>query len=177
MELKFLTEADKPRYHEELLHLLRESDNDFLPPLSQRCSTSDQAFTQKAENADGVLSYYDSMCKQSILIALIENKVAGFVSFRENDACGKTPNIYVSTLVVAQWARGKGLTRVMYEHLFGDAFADRHAYTRTWSTNVAHTKILARFGFAEQKRIKDDRGEGVDTVYYERLATPTVAAD
>ena len=76
------------------------------------------------------------------------------------------PNIYLSTLVLKPEAKGKGLTVRMYDFLFLQCYGDRNIYTRTWSTNIAHTKILSKFAFDELARMKDDRGEGIDTVYY-----------
>lgn len=170
MEFKFLSEAEKEYYREQIIVLLLESDGDFLPPLSSRGSTRDNSFSSDKLSSDGVVSYYNSMNSQQILVAMADDAVLGFVSFYENYEGGEEPNIYVSTLVVAKSARGCGLTSKMYAYLFDEVYAECHIYTRTWSTNAAHTKILSRFGFSELKRIKDDRGEGIDTVYYVRRA-------
>ena len=171
MELKLLSEAEKLFHKDEIVQLLEESDNDFLPPLSQRCSPNDKSFSGEMKCSNGVISYYTEMNRQSILAVLSHGKVIGFVSFRENYQDGENSGIYISTLVVSRSARGLGLTSGMYDYLFSTVFPDHNFYTRTWSTNVAHTKILSRFGFSEIKRIENDRGAGIDTVYYERLAT------
>ena len=171
MEFRLLEESDKRYYRGDLINLLIESDNDFVPPLSKRNSPRDMSFSVDSEKSDGISSYYDSMSSGRILAAISCGRVVGFVAFWENYEGGATPNIYVSTLVVAKSARGNGLTAKMYDYLFNELYSDRAVYTRTWSTNFAHTKILQRFGFAEFKRIKDDRGEGIDTVYFERKIT------
>ena len=121
-------------------------------------------------NSNGVISYYTEMNRQPILAAVIDDRIVGFVSFVENYEGGIAPNIYISTLVVSKASRGMGLTTKIYDYLFNTAFPDRPFYTRTWSTNVAHTKILSRFGFSEIKRIANDRGKGIDTVYYMKPA-------
>lgn len=175
MELKLLTEVDKFFHKDEIIHLLEESDNDFLPPLSKRGSPHDKSFSDENKSSNGVISYYTEMNRQSILAALSDDKVIGFVSFRECDNDGAIPSIYISTLVVSKAARGLGLTARMYDYLFSTAFPEHDFRTRTWSTNAAHTKILSRFGFAETKRIENDRGYGIDTVYYERPATVQLA--
>ena len=171
MELKILTEIDKLFYKDEIIQLLEESDNDFLPPLSRRGSPNDKAFLGENNGSNGVLSYYTEMNRQPILAAFSENKIVGFVSFREDNRDGENSSIYVSTLVVAKAARGQGLTRGMYDYLSSTAFPEHAFRTRTWSTNAAHIKILSRFGFHETKRLENDRGAGIDTVYYERPAT------
>ena len=95
----------------------------------------------------------------------------GFVSFRENyvsEPIKKLPNIYISTLLVHPTGRGKGLTKRMYEVLF-QAYAHAHIFTRTWSTNEAHIRILADFGFEAFHVLKNHRGDGIDTVYFKKL--------
>ncbi len=82
----------------------------------------------------------------------------GFVSYKENYlpehyGMAKMPNIYISTLISAPEARGRGLTKTLYRHLFYERFPDRSVYTRTWSQNAAHIKILNGFGFQEVCRI------------------------
>ena len=37
---------------------------------------------------------------------------------------------------------------------------------RTWSTNAAQMHLMGKLGYVERARLVDDRGEGVDTVYY-----------
>ena len=37
---------------------------------------------------------------------------------------------------------------------------------RTWSTNGAQEHILDKLGYGLVRRLKDDRGEGIDTVYF-----------
>ena len=98
MEFKFLSEAEKEYYREQIIELLLESDGDFLPPLSSRGSTRDSSFSSANLRSDGVISYYNSMNSQQILVAMAGGTVVGFVSFYENYAGGEEPNIYVSTL-------------------------------------------------------------------------------
>ena len=98
-------------------------------------------------------------------------RILGFVSFKENyttDVISQhdLPNIYVSTLVVSEAARGRGITTYMYNYLFNELYDEANVFTRTWSTNVAHIKILGKFAFEEISRIENHRGNGIDTVYY-----------
>ena len=109
--------------------------------------------------------------KQKILACVEEGRGLGFVSFKEDYKPehlqeAALPNIYLSTLILSPQARGKGLTKRIYTLLFDELYARRSIYTRTWSTNAAHIKILGHFGFAEAARIKDHRGPGLDTVYF-----------
>ena len=172
MIFKILDDKEKEIYKSDIIEMLKESDADFVPPLSARRSTLDTSFSATATE-DGILSYYENMNKQMILGAIENDRLIGFVSYRENftnDSIGEDsfPNIYISTLVLCRSERGRGITRLMYDNLFSICYPDRTVLTRTWSTNIAHTRILTKFGFCELKRIKDDRGEGIDTVYYKK---------
>jgi len=76
------------------------------------------------------------------------------------------PNIYLSTLILSTESRGKGVTKKLYAHLFNELYPDKSIFTRTWSTNLAHIKILDYFSFEEIARLENDRGNGIDTVYF-----------
>ena len=57
----------------------------------------------------------------------------------------------------------------MYETLF-KKYENVDIFTRTWSTNEAHIKILMKFDFEIMSVLKNDRGEGIDTVYFKKSA-------
>lgn len=173
MEFTILNKKQKSLYSSDILNMMEFCDNDFVPPLSKRKSTTQSNLTPGAEDCynSGITYYHEEMMKQEILAAVLDEKLLGFVSFKENMSFKniKTkdiPNIYISTLILHPNARGKGITAKMYDYLFNVLFLDRNIYTRTWSTNTAHIKILNKFGFKEIDRITDDRGEGIDTVYF-----------
>lgn len=177
MEIRLLENAEKDIFFEDFLSMMEKSDNDFIPPLSKRSSTTQTNL--KAEEGAGtsrasVRSYLEEMIGQKILVCMEENNLLGFVSFKENyvsDIYGEEslPNIYLSTLILDERARGKGLTKKMYSYLFNDLYPDRNILTRTWSTNIPHIKILSGFDAEEIKRIPNDRGEGIDTVYFAKI--------
>ena len=173
MHFKILDREDKSRYGGDIIKILTAADREFVPPLSQRTSTLDKTFGATASYGPGVTLYFEEMIKQEVMGVFEDRELLGFVSYRldyvtdlisENEC----PNLYVSTLVLSDKARGKGLTKRMYAYLFCDVYADRNVFTRTWSTNFAHTKILESFGFTEIIRKENDRGNGIDTVYYKR---------
>lgn len=51
-----------------------------------------------------------------------------------------------------------------------DLFPGRSIFTRTWATNAAHFRVLEKLGFSQCARLKNHRGEGMDTVYFCRPA-------
>ena len=108
---------------------------------------------------------------EKMLGAFEDGAFLGFITFVEN-VCNEyiskdsLPNIYLCTLIVKPEARGKHLTYNLYDHLFNKLYGGASIFTRTWSTNGAHTTILGKMGFELIHRIENDRGEGIDTVYF-----------
>lgn len=176
MEFLIFDVALKEKYSKDIFKMLSEGDREFVPPLSSRTSTTQNNLSSDTvpENSDGVKMYFDGMMEQKLLGCTENGKLLGFVSFRENYTCDHIdestfPNIYISTLIVSPEARGRGLTKKMYSHLFEVIYADRSVFTRTWSTNGAHIAILEKFGFVNTVCLKNDRGQGIDTVYFKKM--------
>ena len=169
MDMVFLDEQRKKDWQNQIFALCRNSDKEFVPPLSQRRSTTQGSLAVGGGNS--IELYCSEVLHQPVLACIEGDKLLGFVSFKENyipEHCpnAKLPNIYVSTLILSPESRGRGLTKKLYTYLFKEAFPDRSIYTRTWSTNAAHLKILGYFGFSEILCIPNHRGIGIDTVYY-----------
>ena len=53
----------------------------------------------------------------------------------------------------------------MYEGILR-LFGGSEVRTRTWSGNDRQIGLLGSLGFREQERIVDDRGAGIDTIYF-----------
>lgn len=70
---------------------------------------------------------------------------------------------YVSTIIVDREYRKHELATQFYHELFKlfDLIT-----TRTWSINYGHLNILQKLDFKLVKRISNDRGENIDTVYF-----------
>ena len=181
MNFKLFSGEDKIKYRNDILKMLVVSDKEFVPPLSARTSTSQTNFKGGACQENGCASYCDDMLEGQILGAFSDGELLGFVAFRENVertyiTKESFPNVYVSTLIVKPSARGRGLTSEMYSYLFFELFPESNIFTRTWSTNIAHLKILSRFGFETFKTVDNDRGQGIDTVYFKLSAKATSGA-
>ncbi len=170
MDIKILQPGKYEEFHEELLAMVSNADREFVPPLSARSSTTQPDLSSDAKASGGILSYFNEMTKQGILVACQGDALLGFVSFKENytndvikqENC---PNLYISTLIIKPEARGQGLTQTMYQTLF-KTFKTRNIITRTWSSNQAHIKILSKFDFETLAVLQNDRGEGIDTIYF-----------
>ena len=175
MRFSLLDEEEKREYYEVLLSILKEVDHEFIPALSERepMILPWMELEGGDQTAGSVRAYLEEMYVMEKILGIFQNGIiVGIVSFLENEKFeilteADMPNIYICTVVVSPAARGMGVTKKAYRYLLEELFPDRNFFTRTWSTNFAHTKILSAMGFREFKRIPDDRGRGIDTVYYE----------
>ncbi len=170
--IKLLTCEEQKNFYEDILNMLTDSDDEFCPPLSARNSTIQADLSANTKCKNGVMSYFEELKKQRFVVACEGDKLLGFVSFKENFTNDvilerDLPDIYISTLLVSAEARGMRLTYKMYEFLF-ECYKNSNVFTRTWSTNALHIKILSSFGFDVLKIITDDRGKGIDTVYFKK---------
>ena len=164
-----ITDSLSERQKEDVWELLKVSDRDFVPSLSSRNNTvqKDLAAPDHALEREPS-SYFEALLDQSFLLYEKNGHIKGFISFiddyssdiEECSAC-----IYISTVIVAPSERQKGITQKMYGYLF-EQRKGTPILTRTWSQNGSHIHILTKLGFDLAKRIPNDRGEGIDTVYY-----------
>jgi len=104
------------------------------------------------------------------MVCIDGDVLVSFVSFKENFTNDKIhnedlPNIYVSTLIMRPEYRGQKVTQTLYTTLF-DIYKNANIFTRTWSTNIPHIKILSKFNFETIATLKNDRSEGIDTIYF-----------
>lgn len=156
-------------HRQQIKEMIRSYGEEFIPPLDQRRSTTDrQLQTHQLQN--GQDEYYQSLLPQPLLVAEEAGETAGFMSFIPDHRLplANSPiTAYVSTLIVAADYRKQGLARRFYEELFQQVSEPAIA-TRTWSTNHGHLHLLQTLGFTNVLTIPDDRGPGLDTVYYLR---------
>ena len=176
MELLLLEQVTDPNHLTQLERMLAAADQEFIPPLSSRSSTTQGTLSGGETASDGVRAYFDAMKDQAMVLAMDGDRLAGFMAFRfdlTNDLIGPEtlPNIYATTSVVSPDYRGQGLMEKMYRTMIG-GYPQRAVYARTWSGNLSHLKIAARLGFIHLKVLKDHRGPGIDTVYLERKPGP-----
>ena len=168
MEIVILTPETQKDIYPQVLEMLREADGDFVPPLSSRSSAAQQTLSETAPRSNGVQEYFSELQTQRFAAVYENGRVVAFVSWKEDYTCEymkKLPNIYISTLIVRPQIRGKGVTTALYKKLFSH-YKDRHIFTRTWSTNHAHIRVLEKYGFSLLQILPNHRGNGIDTVYF-----------
>jgi ribosomal protein S18 acetylase RimI-like enzyme len=157
---------------EEVWKLLVLTDEEFVPTLSSRNSTV-QTILKTNEQIDlkSPIAYFEALADQYFILALDNQRVIGFLSYIPNHNVQLTANEnlisnYVSTIIVNPTYRSQGITVALYDFLMKQT--NKTIATRTWSTNYAHLKILEKLGFKNVLTIENDRGNGIDTVYFAR---------
>ena len=170
MEYKLLSNKEQEKFYDQIFEMMKDSDKDFIPPLSARSSTTQKDLSEKEGSIEGLKSYFEEMKNQRFMVCVDKEILVSFVSFKENFTNDKIhedelPNIYLSTLIMRPEYRGQRVTQTLYATLF-DIYRDSSIFTRTWSTNIAHIKILSKFDFETIAVLENDRGKGIDTVYF-----------
>ncbi len=147
--------------------LLCECDKEFFPPLSSRNGTTQGNLSAANGDADKPYTYFEELKKQYFVVIYDEGKLCAFLSYRLEKGENET-DLYISTLCIAHSYRGRGLLRVLYDKTEEEAekIGADSIKTRTWSTHEAQIKTLSKRGYTLFKEIKNDRAEGVGTVYY-----------
>lgn len=158
---------------EGVWQLLCRYDHDFVPPLSARENTNQSKLTGQLIAAVEPRQYYENLKKQSFLVAMVQGETAGFMSFRPHEVCADlnddVDTIYITTIIVNEAYRGRGITSQFYSEIWQLAQQrNQPITTRTWSTNSSHIHVLSKAGLQEIKRIENGRGQGIDTVYYRK---------
>lgn len=165
MELVELAHVDEG--HEVAVRdLLFACADEFVPPLSARHSTR-QTELSGSERHDGADAYFAEMREQPIILAVDGTALLGFLSYVPGVELAflDGPSSYVSTVCVGHGHRRRGVASALYDRIERLA-APGVVSLRTWSTNEAQLGALRKRGYVCVRRISDDRGPGVDTVYY-----------
>ncbi len=170
MKIKYYTKIENEDILCAIRNLLILCDKEFVPPLSGRNSTTQTSFSPEDTPADIPEPYFEKIASQSALVAFENERVVAFMSFKKNYVCEHipsdlTPNIYITTVIVHPDCRHNGIAGKFYSEMI-KRFKKYYLFVRTWSTNAAHIRILSSMGFHEHCYLNNDRGNGIDTIYY-----------
>ena len=172
VSIEFMSETKVKNIKDKLRDLLSVVDYEFVPSLSSRDSTT-QTSLSSSEKTLELDSYFQGMMEQINIVMLSNDNLLGFVSFRHNhriDSLEKySPCTYLSTIAVNPVFRGEKVATKLYGFMMNEVatkYPSKYLLTRTWSTNEIHIKLLKNLGFKLIKTVENQRGKGVDTVYY-----------
>ncbi len=136
-----------------LLGFIKESDNEFTPPLFERPEFACQL--KNGLNNRG-------------LMAMEANTNPVAATLYETDYCGDKEKAYLTFFRVIPELRRTGIgfwfRQKLLDHLKTEGF--KSVVTRTWSTNYPMMRLNEKTNFQRSKVIVDDRGPDIDTVYF-----------
>lgn len=160
----------------QLLALTRRCDGDFVPPPSWRHRLGQELRDLGPQAGANVEKYVNSLLELAHLVVLVQDeRLVGYCAYYWPWMWRGTEHVYVSTAVVAPGHRGRGLSTRMGRRVVAHALRRRvPLLAKTWSTNQASMGTLARWGRVD-KIVRDERGAGIDTVYW-RLDTSSPLA-
>ena len=69
---------------EEIRRLLELCDQDFVPPLSHRNSTSQTNWAETEEKTDGIAEYLENICSQHVVLWKEEGVVRAFMTWKDH---------------------------------------------------------------------------------------------
>lgn len=163
------------REKEMVWEILCQCDEEFYPKLSARNSSSQKNLKDMklGDSSEKPTVYYEEMIKQQFVLAYMEDEVVGFMTFKEGYECDALsafgPSLYITTVCVRKEKRGLGIMKALYgtmEQQVSKLCGCNHISTRTWSLNEAQIHELSKRGYEKLCVLKDDRGPGVDTIYF-----------
>ena len=157
------------RHAVEVRRLLESCGDEFMPPLSTRMSTHQTDLRCLEGTGTRPGEYFSELSHQPFVLALSGGRVVAFLSFIEGYPVmrgeKRLVTTYVTTICVAPEWRHRGIATGLYRVL-ERCSSSRYFSVRTWSTNAAQVTLLQSLGYRELSRIRDDRSEGIDTIYF-----------
>lgn len=161
----------------QLLALTRRCDGDFVPLCPGATGSVRSSATSALRPGRTSRSYVDSLLELAHLVVLVQDeRLVGYCAYYWPWMWRGTEHVYVSTAVVAPSHRGRGLSTRMGRRVVAHALRRRvPLLAKTWSTNQASMGALARWGRVD-KIVRDERGAGIDTVYWRLDTSGPVAA-
>ena len=161
----------------QLLALTRRCDGDFVPLCPGATGSVRSSATSALRPGRTSRSYVDSLLELAHLVVLVQDELlVGYCAYYWPWMWRGTEHVYVSTAVVAPSHRGRGLSTRTGRRVVAHALRRRvPLLAKTWSTNQASMGALARWGRVD-KIVRDERGAGIDTVYWRLDTSGPVAA-
>lgn len=153
LSIRFVTPIQ--RDWKEFVDFVKEADTEFVPPLLDRAE-----FVHQLKNG----------LNNRALIAVDTNNEFVAAAMYQTDHCGDEDSVYLTFFRVVPNHRNLGIgfwfRQLLLKHLKAKGF--KSLVTRTWSSNSEMIRLIEKTGFYPTKVIKNDRGPGIDTLYFER---------
>jgi ribosomal protein S18 acetylase RimI-like enzyme len=154
--------------------ILCDCNKEFYPPLSLRDSTNKiDLVPYSISDSAQPDEYFESLRSQSLIVAQLDCKILGFMSFWESYSCPElnecVPSNHVTTACVSPKARRQGICFNFYQFMFKrlpKRMQSSFVSTRTSNVYYAHLYLLNKMGFTLATKLENHRGVGIHTFYY-----------
>ena len=180
MKIQYINVMNTPKYKDFIIKMVRDSDDEFFPPLSTRGSTTEKQLKIDVRSNNSIDAYISNLFGQVNVFASNEDGVlVGFMSVihnRQDEPIFTSSNPgtynYVSTVCVGKEYRRLGICSALYdfvENSLPHEFVSDFTCTRTWCWNSSHIQLLKKRGYKLIHTIEGDRnhnGKAADTVFY-----------
>lgn len=173
LEFRYINDDLTNKQIDDIWELVCKCDNEFIPPLSSRESSSQKKLDITLSNTVLPVEYFKELIKQKFVLVIKENKVIAFLSFKVDYICEELNNFgvsnYITTICVEPSYRNQGILKSLYTFIENDVknkMRIKKFSTRTWSTNDAQINVLERINYDKLVTLKNHRGNGIDTIYF-----------
>ncbi len=186
VEIKYVGMKASQKEWDDIWEMLCLCDREFVPSLSSRNSTAQtnlldasdtKAKTYNPSVADNAEKnphvYFKELRNQQFILAEVNGKVTGFLSFKTEYICDALVKFgcsnYITTVCVNPKHRGQGILKHLYDYMEYELpypVRCKRITTRTWSGNDAQIHTLKKRGYVLFKSLANDRGAGIDTLYF-----------
>lgn len=188
-EIKYTGLNTSEQEWDYIWEILCQCDHEFVPSLSSRNSTSQTDLSGLADRAEDPNTgtgaagadakpyvYFNELRRQHFILAEMEGRVIGFMSFKRDYICDVLRSFgvsnYITTVCVKPEYRGRGILKQLYDYMekaLPQQVRCNRITTRTWSGNNAQIHALEKRGYRLLKILANDRGAGIDTHYFGKV--------
>ena len=162
MIIEFNKAIENEETRNAIWDILCDCNDEFIPKLSDRNGPAQKDLKTTIKGKAIPKTYFDEMIKQNFIMIDMDGKMVGFIK-----DFGKS--LHVTTVCVRKEYRNRGITNQLYQYLENTVtklYNCPKISTRTWSLNGSHIHVLDKRGYERLKVLQDDRGNGVDTIYF-----------
>jgi len=165
--LSFHKQLTNPIHRQDVLRLLVECDDEFLPSLSSK-----RIQPNNIQSKEELLMQYmkEKDTENYYILAYDNQQLVGFLNFVPRYQVPGFPlSNDVDTTCVQKEYRNKGIARRLYTFLETSLPSNvqmSYVTRTTWSKNATQLHLYQQFGYTLLEKKEHDRGEGVHTLVF-----------
>lgn len=174
VKINFYYPLGNEKIEEQIIDLLVEYDEDFIPSIS----SSRMDFLKSPTKREAMKIYLEQKRKiSSYLIAFNEkDEVIGFFNFIRNNnkqtnfLIPFNPHVRLDTMLIKKEYRGKGVGQILFhaflEEIKNNPMQERFIIRSTWSTNLSQLHLFKKQGFVPFHHENIEGFESIQRLYF-----------